>query len=1205
MSLAVRFRPLVGPVFLTCVALVCFSLSGPRAALARPPAPKAALTEGVVATEAARLLANARARGRSPTAAIDLWRLDRLGNWLPPGFIEARLAAAATDRSAAPLTRAMAHWLLRERAERRLDPEGVAHASNALGLLDGFALRPGPAPRASVAPLTPEGFRPYPRGAGGGELWLEAFIRPARETAATLATRLVAPGGPAVLRLGYDDAVTVWLNGDEIYRSEKEHPAWLDQAAIPVRLRAGDNRLVVEVRQRSGAWRLLARVTDPAGEPLPGISAHPDPWGEVPEPAEGPAPLPDEVVSLYTLFARAESLTPPDAAALRDLADYAQAAAMPDADRLLPRVAVESAITVDPGPRSLRAWLELLPEAEQAAVRLAHPVPRPLRADDVYADLALRLDEAWGHFHARRFLICREVLAALRRDAPDFVPAVRLEATLLEELGLPNQAVALLERIGARTGPAALRSAWRDALRAAGRSEALHAALEDEIARHDATADEVYQRATGLRARGEPDAALALLDRLGRARPELWGYLLEAVDIELFEGRRDAALARLDTLLALAPDDPGLLLRRARHLATTDDTNGALANLDRALAIDPADAELRRYRDALSAHRPPAPLGPPLEALLATPDPEGTAAHVLYHHARAEIAPTGLAVRRIRRVVRILSPEGARQFGTWEIAYAPGTQRLEVSVARALRPGAPARSPRRADRDLSAPEWRMYYDLRAEVLTFPQVAPGDVIEVEWQLADLDPDPSFPGYFGEFVYLQEAQPRALSRVEFVSALPLQAHVEARDLALIREGDLVFEARGVPGLAAEPFAPGQAERRAYVHVSSLDGWSDATSRYRRLLAARDTPDDRLATRARALIGDARTPEEKVRRLFHAVASGIRYVGLELGTHSYQPESPHVTLARAFGDCKDKATLLIAFLRAVDVDAHFVLVRTRPQGTVAPRPASFAVFDHALVYLPGLDRFVDPTQDRSDPFALPPQDQGASALVLGLDATLRSLPARPASEIEDAWALSLTPGAGGTLTGEATFTARGQRATEVRMRLEAEATRAEVLQGVLSAFFPGVAVTDVTVSGLSPADDPLVARAVVRLPPPTGPTGVGGLHRAGRPWQLVEAFAGQAARTTALNLGPRRTSAVRWTLAVPSRPVAPPPADVRLESPFGLFASTVQLEGGRLTIDTRLRLDATEIAPGDYAAFRAWLVSIDRALGEQVHLPSRGRP
>jgi transglutaminase-like putative cysteine protease len=343
--------------------------------------------------------------------------------------------------------------------------------------------------------------------------------------------------------------------------------------------------------------------------------------------------------------------------------------------------------------------------------------------------------------------------------------------------------------------------------------------------------------------------------------------------------------------------------------------------------------------------------GPPLESLLGVADPPGAAAHVLYHHARAVVAPTGLAVREVRRVVRIVTAEGARQFGTWELAYTPGTQRLEVDVARLMRAGEPPASPRRSDRDLSAPQWRLYYDLRAEVLTFPRVAPGDVIEVAWRVADLDPDPSFPGYFGELAYLQEASPRAISIVEFESALPLQSHVEARELAFVdKTTPLRFEARGVPGRAPEPYAPGYASERAYVHVSTLESWADAGRRYARLVAGRDTPDDKLAAQARSWIGDARTPEEKLRRLHHPVASGIRYVGLELGTHSFRPESPHVTLARAYGDCKDKATLLIALLRAVDVDAQLVLVRTRGQGNVAAQPASFAIFDHALVYLPG---------------------------------------------------------------------------------------------------------------------------------------------------------------------------------------------------------------------------------------------------------------
>ena len=1163
-----------------------------------------------VSAEAERLFLAARAAHATPHGPIELWRMNRLAGWLPRAVHDERLRQAATDEKATPLYRAMAWWLMRERAERRLDGPAVREAAKALGLLDGFALRPGPAPGQSTAPLDPQGFRPYPAGAGGGELWLEAFVRPAQEATATLVTRVTAPGGPAVLRFGYDDAITVWLNGDEIHRSEKEHPAWLDQVAIPVVLRPGDNRLVVEVRQRSGAWRVLCRLTDPRGAPLAGVSAHPDPWGPVPEPSAEAAPATDAVESLYPQLLVAQSSEPPDARGLRALADYAQAAALPDADRLLPRVAVESAWEADPGPRSLRAWLELLPEAERAPVRTSHRAARPLRAEDVHADLALRLDEAWAHFHGRRFVACLEILDHLTREAPDFRPALKLRAAVLEEMDLPNQAVSLLEAQGAPTGPASLRSAWRDALRAAGRTEAHFAALKAEVGSGEATADEVYQLATGLRARGDLAGALVLLDRLGAARPELWGYLMEGIDIELFEGHREAARARLEKLLALAPDEPGLLERLARMQVAAGETSAAVTTLDHALAIDPGRVDVQRYRDALSRVEKRTPLGPPLESLLPVEAPPGAAAHVLYHHARAVIAPTGLAVREVRRVVRILSPEGARQFGTWELAYTPGTQRLEVDVARLIRPGEPPQSPRRSDRDLSAPAWRLYYDLRAEVLSFPRVVPGDVIEVSWRVADLDPDPSFPGYFGELAYLQESAPRAVSIVEFDSALPLTSRVEGHGLTVTKLAPLRFEALAVPGLAPETFDPGLSSQRAYVHVSTLEGWSDASRRYGRLLAGRDAPDERLAARARTLIGDARTPEEKIRLLYHAVASGVRYVGLELGTHSFRPESPHVTLARAYGDCKDKATLLIALLRAVDVDANLTLVRTRPQGNVAEQPASFAVFDHALIYLPGLDRFVDPTQDRNDPFALPPPDQGASAFVVGVDTRLRQIPYSDPAASGESWALHLTLPPDGRLRGTAAWTLRADFATTGRQLMEAEAARRDEVQRALAGRFPGVEAGPVTLTGLRPADDPLMARADVVLPPLVREGTGWRLARAGLPWRLVDTFAHAGARKVALQPGAPRVIAFDLEVDLPAGWVASLPADVDFTSDFGTFRTESRQDagspgaGGRLKMTTRWRLSATEISPAAYPAFRDWLSRIDTVLEDFARLAPTGR-
>ena len=81
----------------------------------------------------------------------------------------------------------------------------------------------------------------------------------------------------------------------------------------------------------------------------------------------------------------------------------------------------------------------------------------------------------------------------------------------------------------------------------------------------------------------------------------------------------------------------------------------------------------------------------------------------------------------------------------------------------------------------------------------------------------------------------------------------------------------------------------------------------------------------------------------------------------------------LARRFGDCKDKAALMIALLREVGVASELVLVRTRRGGRLDTEPASLAIFDHAIVYVPKLDRYLDGTAEFSGLRELPAQDQG----------------------------------------------------------------------------------------------------------------------------------------------------------------------------------------------------------------------------------------
>lgn len=95
---------------------------------------------------------------------------------------------------------------------------------------------------------------------------------------------------------------------------------------------------------------------------------------------------------------------------------------------------------------------------------------------------------------------------------------------------------------------------------------------------------------------------------------------------------------------------------------------------------------------------------------------------------------------------------------------------------------------------------------------------------------------------------------------------------------------------------------------------------------------------------------------------VQDEVRYLGLEIGANTHRPHPPAEVFAQRFGDCKDKALLLAAILRAESIPAYTALISTDTRSqlpTVAPSPQAF---DHAIVAIrntSGTYSFIDPTR------------------------------------------------------------------------------------------------------------------------------------------------------------------------------------------------------------------------------------------------------
>jgi hypothetical protein len=161
------------------------------------------------------------------------------------------------------------------------------------------------------------------------------------------------------------------------------------------------------------------------------------------------------------------------------------------------------------------------------------------------------------------------------------------------------------------------------------------------------------------------------------------------------------------------------------------------------------------------------------------------------------------------------------------------------------------------------------------------------------------------------------------------------------------------------------------------------------YSQLLEPGLALDENLEKTARQIAARNLTPQAKVQAVYESVKRLTKYTGFEFGVHSYQPYPVSTVQRRGFGDCKDKAAMLVALLRAVGVQADFAMIRTRAAGEMAEGAYSVQQFDHAMVFVPELNLYLDGTAESVA--LLPSNDLGAMAITVDAQgkATRRTVP------------------------------------------------------------------------------------------------------------------------------------------------------------------------------------------------------------------------
>jgi cellulose synthase operon protein C len=1055
----------------------------------------------------------------------------------------------------------------------------------------------------------------YPDVSRGGYISLDALFYPNENVCALAESSIFAPKPVALtLWVGAGGAVKVYWNGSRVLVDSAYRQPSRERSAVAVRARQGLNRLLVKVCITAGRWGFYLRVGDERGDVAKNLRYDAQPIGLSPEVVKD-TPLLREVPTDLVELEKAAGAKSAPAQALEDLARYLF---YTDADDPSERRAKQLASrAIDLQPTVARYALAARLSEQRGEVLGFAGRAYQLAPSDAEATLLQASAMAGGPEPEAALPLIKAIPA---RSEQSF-EARALEATILRALEMRQSAYQAVEaaQSSAPGAPVALR-ALIDASENASRQDRamqlrrqLLAIRADDIETRRALVDAALDRA-------EVSDVLEQAENLRKLMPantallRYLGAVYEAVE------RDDLALTTYRRVTELAPENPAGWVAYGQALLRADYQRGALEAFRKALVFRPQDAETRELVEQLQKVKPEQRHDETYalssrQVLAARRSVTGYPATILQDLTVKTVFENGLGSSFHQVAIQVHDKEGTHQWQSYSIQYDPDSQRVDLRLARIYRAdGRILESVQSVEEQLGEPWYRIYYDTRALVAVFPNLEPGDTIELKYRIDDVAHRNLYADYFGDLQTLQRTIPVLASRYLLITPIsrsfyfhqPTWKGFEHRQEIQGKRRIDSFSVRNVPALAVEPDMPGTTELSPYLHVSTYRSWAEVGRWYWGLTKDQLYADDALKQLVHQLTADAPDRLTKLRRLHHWVVRHIRYVALEFGIHGFLPYRVPLIVQRGFGDCKDKASLLYTMAREAGIEARITLVRTRHNGAIDEQPASLAVFDHAIVYVPEFDRYLDPTAEHNGIAELPVEDQGVMVLRVGPQgAELHRTPVLGPEVNRRTRILQVRLSADGSAQLDGDERVAGTNAARYRDQYQAPGTRRERLERSLSSDYPGAELVSESFEALDDLDQPVHFAYRARVPQLARWDGAElrlapcSLH------DLVASLASTAGRKFTLDLQGTSSYVEERTVSIPSgfRALSPPPGG-EATSEFGRLRIAVQLSGHKLTTQTEFELKSDRITAQQYPDFRRWVEAADALLRQPIVL-ERGAP
>lgn len=402
------------------------------------------------------------------------------------------------------------------------------------------------------------------------------------------------------------------------------------------------------------------------------------------------------------------------------------------------------------------------------------------------------------------------------------------------------------------------------------------------------------------------------------------------------------------------------------------------------------------------------------QAVSAVSEPDEQDVIVFLEETHLSFDTEGRRDTKRRLIFKVLSQKGAEDMSSISVKWQPWHESPPVLRARVIDPDLSIHDldPKTlTEEGVQSGEQDVYTDSKIMEGPLPAMMPGAVVEETFDAAETQP--LFSGGLTGRFYLDWDVPveHSLFIVDSPDSFPVHTLVKgpvALQPQITKEGGRSTWTVSAEHIAAEreipPLLPSDVPRGPEVEFSTASSWQAVAAGYSLILNRQTVVDQAKQITADAIQG-TKTREETIAALVARLHKEVRYTGVEFGQSSLVPETPSEILQRKYGDCKDKASLLVAMLRSAGIPAYVALLSANGAEDIDPQMPGMGRFNHAIVYVPGAnpgsgpstqDLWIDATDEYARLGYIPGDDQGRWALIIKPDQT--TLVRTPESTAED---------------------------------------------------------------------------------------------------------------------------------------------------------------------------------------------------------------